>query len=137
MDEDGNVIPTTIPPQDCGESGNCFDGFGDVSGDYDDDVSQGTIQRDSIQGWARVVRIFHTSSGRSGKQQEEQNSPNLGTTFLAGPCFIQSISYPNADEVVEGVQSPGDFLDVIYVCMAPTVYSLLFVRICRHRMTET
>ena len=71
LDEDGNVIPTTIPPQDCGESGNCFDGFGDVSEEYDDDVSQGTIQRDSIQGWARVVRIFQTSSGRSSNQQQK------------------------------------------------------------------
>ena len=39
LDEDGNVIPTTIPPTDCGESGNCFDGFGDGGGfgDYDED----------------------------------------------------------------------------------------------------
>ena len=27
---------------------------------------------------SQVARIFQASSGRSGKQQQEQNSPNLG-----------------------------------------------------------
>ena len=38
-----------------------------------------------IQGWAKkgpqVARIFQASWDRNGKQQQEQNSPNLGPTF--------------------------------------------------------
>ena len=30
--------------------------------------------------------MLHASSGRSGKQQEQQNSPNLTEAFLAEPC---------------------------------------------------
>ena len=42
LDEEGNVIPTTIPPVDCGESGNCFDGFGEsgFGSDYEEEDYQ-------------------------------------------------------------------------------------------------
>ena len=35
----------------------------------------------------QVARIFQASWGRSGKQQQEQNSPNLGTAFWTIPVF--------------------------------------------------
>ena len=35
---------------------------------------------------SQVARIFQARPGRSGKQQQEQNSRNLGTVFFAGPC---------------------------------------------------
>ena len=37
---------------------------------------------------SQVARIFQARPGRSGKQQQEQNSRNLGTGFFAGPCRI-------------------------------------------------
>ena len=37
--------------------------------------------RDGSKCQSQIVRILHSSSGRSGMQQQEQNSPNLGTTF--------------------------------------------------------
>ena len=36
---------------------------------------------------SQVERIFQARPGRSGKQQQEQNSRNLGTVFFAGPCM--------------------------------------------------
>ena len=35
---------------------------------------------------SQVKRIVQARQGRSGKQQQEQNSRNLGTVFFAGPC---------------------------------------------------
>ena len=44
FDEDGNVIPTTLPPTECDASGNCFfgigDGFDDASAEDDDESEQ-------------------------------------------------------------------------------------------------
>ena len=37
---------------------------------------------------SQVARIFQARPGRSGKQQQEQSSRNLGTVFFAGPCSI-------------------------------------------------
>ena len=34
----------------------------------------------------QAARIFQASRGRKGKQQQEQNPPNLGTYFLAHSC---------------------------------------------------
>ena len=38
---------------------------------------------------SQVARIFRASPGISGKQQQEQNSRNLGTIFLPGPVHLQ------------------------------------------------
>ena len=38
--------------------------------------------RNWLKSGPQVVRIFQSSWGRSGKQQQEQNSPNLGDHFL-------------------------------------------------------
>ena len=37
--------------------------------------------RAGLKNGPQVARIFQASWGRSGKQQQKQNSPNLGTTF--------------------------------------------------------
>ena len=37
---------------------------------------------------SQVARIFQARPGRSGKQQQEQNSRNLGTFFLPGPVYL-------------------------------------------------
>ena len=34
---------------------------------------------------SQAARIFQARPGRSGKQQQEQNSRNLGTVFSPGP----------------------------------------------------
>ena len=38
---------------------------------------------------SQVARIFQARPGRSGKQQQEQNSHNLGTVFLPGPVLSE------------------------------------------------
>ena len=35
---------------------------------------------------SQVVRMMQASSGRSGKQQQQQNSPKPGRSLLAEPC---------------------------------------------------
>ena len=37
---------------------------------------------------SQVARIFQARPGRSGKQQQEQNSRNLGTVFSPGPVLL-------------------------------------------------
>ena len=38
---------------------------------------------------SQVARIVQARPDRSGKQQQEQNSRNLGTVFLPGPVYVQ------------------------------------------------
>ena len=40
---------------------------------------------------SQAARIFQARPGRSGKQQQEQNSRNLGTVFSPGPVYVFSI----------------------------------------------
>ena len=51
----------------------------------------GTQGKRAYRAWqkngSQVARIFQARPGRSGKQQQEQNSRNLGTVFLPGPVL--------------------------------------------------
>ena len=49
---------------------------------------------------SQVERIFQARPGRSGKQQQEQNSRNLGTVFFAGPCTEASLNVKLNDGVI-------------------------------------
>ena len=42
---------------------------------------------------SQVARIVQARPGRSGKQQQEQNSRNLGTVFFAGPCSYSAMQW--------------------------------------------
>ena len=48
----------------------------------------GYIYRARQKNGSQVARIFQARTGRRGKQQQEQNSRNLGTVFLPGPVQI-------------------------------------------------
>ena len=48
------------------------------------DVEVGVYRARQKNG-SQVARIFQARPGSSGKQQQEQNSRNLGTVFLPGP----------------------------------------------------
>ena len=39
------------------------------------------LYRDWLKGWPQVWRVLQAKPGRSGKQQQEQISPNLGPVF--------------------------------------------------------
>ena len=49
------------------------------------------IYRARQKNGSQVARIFQARPGRSGKQQQEQNSRKLGTVFLPGP--VMGIGY--------------------------------------------
>ena len=69
--------------------------------------------RDRQKNGSQVARIVLARPGRSGKQQQEQNSRNLGTVFLPGPVinifqFLfslpQIVRQGQGHRVQEGVQ---------------------------------
>ena len=47
-----------------------------------------SIYRGRQKNGSQVARIFQARPGRSGKQQQEQNSRNLGTVFFPGPVVL-------------------------------------------------
>ena len=49
------------------------------------------IYRARQKNGSQVARILQARPGRSGKQQQEQNTRNLGTVFFAGPCTFRSL----------------------------------------------
>ena len=48
---------------------------------FDDDVDDGSVYRARQKNGSQVARFFQARPGRSGKQQQEQSSRNLGTVF--------------------------------------------------------
>ena len=54
------------------------DGLGAVAGVP---LAEEGEHRDGLTNGPQVARIFPTISGKSGTQQQEQNSPNRGTSF--------------------------------------------------------
>ena len=59
-------------------------GFGQTHSwhDLSDHIKvSGAIIRDWLKGGPLVARMLQATPGRCGKQQQEQNSPNLGSAF--------------------------------------------------------
>ena len=54
------------------------------------------------KGVSQVARILQARPGRSGKQEQEQNSRNLGTAFLPNPVHSKSLSFklPNTKQAL-------------------------------------
>ena len=51
--------------------------------------------------------MLQACSGRSGMQQQEQNSPNLTDTFFAQPCIKEVFIYLKSEHGEWGLHAPG------------------------------
>ena len=53
------------------------------------------LYREPLKGFGQVSWMLQASWGRSGKQQQKQASPNLGSTFQPNPASLVAARHPS------------------------------------------
>ena len=66
------------------------------------------MYRTRLKDGPQVVRMLQTKSGRSGNQEQKQNSVNLGTAFSPSPVLVPSYDIKLCQELSEHVSKPEE-----------------------------